>query len=65
MNLTFLKENNITEISEIIFTNHNYKGKFALEHGIDFHYDDDDEHLESIKEVGINCVNSLIIQPKT
>jgi len=60
----FLKENNISEISEIIFTNHRYKGKFVLEHGIDFHYDDDDEHIESIKEVGVNCVNSLAIQPK-
>lgn len=62
--LKFLEDNNITEISEIIFTNHTYKGKFTLEHGIHFHYDDDDEHLESIREVGVNCVNSLIIQPK-
>jgi acid phosphatase class B len=59
--LTFLKNNYITEISEIIFTNHNYKGKFVLEHGIDLHYDDDEEHLESIREVGVNCVNSLTI----
>ena len=26
--------------------------------------DDDDEHLESIKEVGVECINSLHIQPK-
>ena len=62
--LKFLEDNNITEISEIIFTNHTYKGKFALEHGIHFHYDDDEEHLESIREVGVSCVNSLVIQPK-
>lgn len=62
--LKFLEDNNINEISDIIFTSHTYKGKFTLEHNIDLHYDDDDEHLESIREVGVECINSLHIQPK-
>lgn len=61
----FLYYNNLTHmISDIIFTSHTYKGKFTLEHNIDLHYDDDDEHLESIREVGVECINSLHIQPK-
>lgn len=62
----FLYYNDLTHmISDIIFTSHTYKGKFTLEHNIDFHYDDDDEHLESIREVGVGCINSLHIQPKS
>jgi hypothetical protein len=48
-------------ISKVYFTNHKYKGDFIKKHNIniDLHIDDDNDHLESLREHKINGISSL------
>ncbi len=57
---SFLKWHNVDHmISEVIFTSHEMKGPYAVEHGIHLHYDDSDKHLESCRAHGIKVVKAI------
>ena len=43
-------------IEDVIFTNHYPKGPFAKELGIELHYDDKLDHLDSCLELGIRAI---------
>ncbi len=43
-------------VSDIVFTNHQLKGPFAVEHKVKMHYDDEEKHLNSIREHGITAI---------
>lgn len=45
-------------ISEVVFTSHQPKGPFAFRLGVNLHYDDDETHLNSIREFGIQAICS-------
>lgn len=56
----FLKKYDIKHcISDIVYTSHTPKGSYAFELGVNLHYDDSLEHLESVKSYGIAVVCSV------
>lgn len=46
-------------VSEIHYTSHRPKGPFAKALNVDLHYDDAEEHLESLKEHKIKTVKAV------
>lgn len=54
----FLIKHNLEGL-DVIFTSHEPKGRFALEHKIDLHYDDSEVHLESLRSVGVKAISSI------
>lgn len=45
-------------ISDYVYTSHMPKGHFAWKNNVDLHYDDSDAHLDSVREYGIEVVDS-------
>lgn len=54
----FLQENQLS-VKDIICTNHNLKGEYCFNMGIQLHYDDDEDHLRDCKEYGVQCIDTL------
>lgn len=55
----FLKRQFIDHcIADIIYTSHEPKGPYAVDYGVNLHYDDKDDHLESVRGHGIQVVDS-------
>ena len=46
-------------VSNIVFTSHQPKGPFAKSLGVNLHYDDSVEHLESVRSFGIQAISSI------
>lgn len=56
----FLKDQEIQHIvSDVVFTCHQPKGPFAKELGVNLHYDDSIDHLESVRSFGIQAISSI------
>lgn len=47
-------------VTDIVFTAHQPKGPFAAALGVRLHYDDSEEHLESVRAHGIPVVDSRL-----
>ena len=46
-------------VSDVVFTSHEPKGPFAEAMEVNLHYDDSEEHLESVRSFGIRAISSI------
>ncbi len=58
----FLKRMDLYDkVAALIFTSHQPKGPFAEAYGVQLHYDDDQNHLASVRSHGIQAVDSELV----